>query len=60
MDEKAHPYDEMRVFERVYRDAGVEPPWTRVYLDGVDVTDSPELWPWPWAGTRSPRAKRGR
>jgi hypothetical protein len=27
-----------------YRDAGVEPPWTRVWSNGVNVTDHPELW----------------
>lgn len=31
-------------FERAYLEAGAEPPWVRVTHDGVDVTDSPELW----------------
>ncbi|HEY8589583.1 MAG TPA: hypothetical protein VIL55_08525 [Naasia sp.] len=25
-----------------------KPGWTRVWRDGVDVTDQPDLWPWPW------------
>jgi hypothetical protein len=33
-----------------YREKGVEPPWTRVWSRGRDVTDeSPESWPWPWS-----------
>lgn len=32
----------------LYRAAGVEPPWERVYNNGVDVTDQPELWPELW------------
>lgn len=34
--------------EQVFRTAGQVPPWQRVYLDGEDVTATPELWPWPW------------
>lgn len=29
----------------LYRREGMEPGWTRVWRDGVDVTDRPELWP---------------
>jgi hypothetical protein len=36
--------------EKLYRANGVEPPWKRVWLDGVDITDTvpPEQWPWPF------------
>lgn len=30
---------------KAWREVGLTPPWERVYRDGVDVTDSPELWP---------------
>lgn len=30
--------------ERLYVEAGSEPPWARVMRDGVDVTDRPEVW----------------
>ena len=46
--------------ERAYTDLGLIPPWKRVYNDGVDVTDEPELWP-DWV--RDPevlRRRRGR
>ncbi|BDZ45481.1 hypothetical protein GCM10025866_13900 [Naasia aerilata] len=32
---------------------GLEPAWSRVWRGGQDVTDRPELWPWPWAGKPS-------
>jgi hypothetical protein len=35
------------VYAAVYRAGGMEPPWERVWRDGVDVTDEPpETWPW--------------
>jgi hypothetical protein len=44
--------------EDEYRERyGQEPPWTRVYRDGVDVTDTPELWP-EWR--TNPEVLRGR
>jgi hypothetical protein len=30
---------------QIYRDAGVEPPWLRVWDNGKDVTDHISLWP---------------
>jgi len=44
-----YPAPDLEWVARSYRDAGMEPPWTRVYRAGVDVTDQPpETWPWPW------------
>jgi hypothetical protein len=41
---------------QLYRAAGMEPSWTRVWDDGVDVThNDPATWPWPW----NPHAQRG-
>jgi hypothetical protein len=35
--------------EDFYRAHGMEPPWTRVWSNGRDVTDEdPSTWPWPW------------
>jgi hypothetical protein len=45
---------------QVFRDAGVEPPWERVYSNGVDVTDQPELWPDLWAHPEKFRRNRKR
>ena len=46
-------------FERAYRDRGIEPPWTRVWDDGVDVTDQPQsTWPFPWNPGKRPRRHR--
>ncbi len=43
-----------------YIDRGEIPPWRRVYNDGKDVTDQPELWP-DWVKNPSilRRRKRG-
>lgn len=30
--------------ELVYLESGMEPPWTRVWREGVDMTDHPEVW----------------
>lgn len=46
-------------WEAVYREAGVEPPWTRVWRDGVNVTDRLESWPEPVKPKRK-RAPRRR
>lgn len=45
-----YPRHDIDSTNRLYREAGMEPPWTRVYRDGEDVTDTvpPEQWPWPW------------
>lgn len=33
-----------------YRAAGMDPPWERVWRQGVDVThEDPETWPWPYS-----------
>lgn len=47
---------EMEAAASVYRNAGMEPPWERVYKDGRDVTDTlpPEEWPWPWNPSNRP------
>jgi len=36
---------------QTYIDHGMNPPWLRVWRDGVDITDAvpPEEWPWPWS-----------
>jgi len=39
---------------RQSREAGMEPSWSRVWRDGQDVTDRPELWPWPWNRSKRP------
>jgi hypothetical protein len=40
---------------QLYRDAGMEPPWTRVWREGRDVTDEdPVTWPWPWSQPKQP------
>ena len=45
-------------FERAYRDEGIEPPWTRVWDNGVDVTDQdPSTWPFPWNAGKRPRRR---
>lgn len=44
---------------RLYREAGMEPPWTRVWDEGVDVTDQdPSTWPYPWNDEDAPRRHR--
>ena len=43
-----------------YRERGEIPPWERVWNDGVDVTDKPELWPEPIPRGRSRRYRRKR
>jgi hypothetical protein len=50
-----------RHVEDLYREAGIEPPWTRVWQDGVDITDTvpPDEWPWPY-NKNSPHANRPR
>jgi len=46
-------------FERAYRERGIEPPWTRVWDDGVDVTEQdPSTWPFPWNPAKRPRRRR--
>jgi hypothetical protein len=35
-------YDETT--ERAYLQAGLEPPWVRVWRDGKDVTEEPTEW----------------
>lgn len=35
---------------------GLEPAWSRVWNNGQDVTDQPELWPWPWNRLARPSA----
>ena len=58
------PYD-YEWLDKMWRDAGQEPPWTRIFADGVDVTDDPSRWP-KWKtdpeSLRRPRRKgrRGR
>jgi len=49
-----HDVDE--ALERAHRlgGPGWEPAWSRVWKDGVDVTDSPELWPYPWNPNKRP------
>jgi hypothetical protein len=47
---------------QLYIDRDEVPPWRRVYNEGVDVTDGPELWP-DWVKDPSilkRRKKRGR
>ncbi|MCU1585009.1 MAG: hypothetical protein JWM49_1565 [Microbacteriaceae bacterium] len=54
-----------RHVEDLYREARIEPPWTRVWQDGVDITDTvpPDEWPWPYNKNaphpNRPRRKRG-
>jgi len=57
MEPRWYPQSIEDRFAQAYRDAGMEPGWTRVWRDGVDVTDLvPESdYPWPW----NPSAKRG-
>jgi hypothetical protein len=44
-----------------YIEQGEVPPWRRVYNDGVDVTDKPDLWPdWVKDPSILRRRKRGR
>jgi hypothetical protein len=33
---------------------GWMPAWTRVWRDSVDVTDDPELYPFPWLPSKRP------
>ncbi|GAB3132069.1 hypothetical protein [Marisediminicola antarctica] len=45
--------------ERAYRERGIEPPWTRVWDDGADVTgQDPSTWPFPWNPAKRPRRHR--
>ena len=39
------PIDGIDSAERAYLELGLIPPWKRVYADGKDVTDQPDLWP---------------
>jgi len=41
-----------------FRASGMEPPWERVWRDGVDVTDKPELWPELWTNPGRYRRRR--
>ena len=43
-----------------YRAEGIQPPWRRVWRNGVDVTDKPELWPELWADPAGFRRRRKR
>ena len=50
--------EEVDPIVQLYLDNGMHPPWLRVWSDGVDVTDEPELWPDLWkdpASVRHPR-----
>lgn len=42
---------------QVYREAGMEPPWERVYRDGVDVTEE-DTSAWTWPCNESGRSRR--
>ena len=44
--------------EEVYRRAGDEPPWTRIWNDGEDVTDDPSRWPQTPTTKRAGRSRR--
>ena len=43
-----------------YRDRGEKPPWEKIWADGEDVTDKPELWPEPIPRGRSRRYRKKR
>jgi hypothetical protein len=57
-NEGKHPNHKSNADAEIYRKAGVEPPWERVWRDGVDVTDQPELWPELWANPKRYRRRR--
>ena len=43
-----------------WRATGETPPWERVYNNGKDVTDHPELWPEPIPVGRARRYRKRR
>ncbi len=46
---RGYPRSDADPVMQMYRAAGMEPGWTRVWDDGIDVTDQdPATWPWPW------------
>ena len=45
---------------QLYLDHGMHPPWLRVWHEGVDVTDEPELWPPLWTDPQGTRKGRTR
>ena len=60
MAEELGPHGGNEAAAAAYRAAGMEPPWERVYRNGEDVTDSPELWPWPWSHYREGQQRPAR
>ena len=42
-----YPTSERDTVAQLYRDHGMEPGWTRVWREGVDVTDEEEYFPPP-------------
>lgn len=54
-----YPASAVDVGERAYRELGIEPPWTRVWDDGMDVTDQdPSTWPYRWNEAKRPKRHR--
>ncbi len=45
---------------RAWARAGMLPAWSREWRDGIDVTDSPELWPKELSSIRTRAGRRAR
>ncbi|THG29627.1 hypothetical protein [Naasia lichenicola] len=58
---RGRPLPEANVEDlRAWARAGMLPAWSREWRDGVDVTDSPELWPRELSAIRTRAGRRAR